>query len=229
MIIKINFTKPNTIIPVSNQKELNSYIHKCVGVNNKFHDAYSNYCISSLQGGRLNKITNNLEFEDAPYILFTMHDGNSEFANAFMNGVMKDKFTLFDMHYKNIEYKDFEVNEYYDIVYTVSPILLKKYNKEQGKDIKISVIDDGFIETLKEHCIKKLKNNGIEDSTFDIEFHNMEKSKVKKIMVGDTFNICSMCSLVVRGEKKTRKILYNLGIGNSTGSGFGMIKLHHFE
>lgn len=226
-ILKIKFTKPVNGIPVSNQKELNSYIHKCVGVNNKFHDAYSNYCISSLQGGKLNKETGLLYFESEPYILLTMQ--NPDFVDAFVSGAIKNKFTLFDMHYNNIDYIHYDINEFYDIVYTLSPILLKKHNKGKGKTEKISVRDEGFIEMLKEQCIKKLRNNGIDDPTFDIELHNKEKSKVKKIMVGNIFNICSMCSLLVRGKKKTREMLYNLGIGNSTGSGFGMVKVYHFE
>lgn len=224
MIIKINFTKSNQSIPVSNQKELNSYIHKCVGKNNKFHDAYSNYCISSLQGGKLDKETGGLSFQNDPYILFTMHDKNTEFAELFLNGVMKDNNTLFGMHYKNIEYLDFNVNENYDIIYCASPILLK--TKKDGKDIKISVKDDGFIDKLKENCVEKLKYCGIEDTTFDIELRNKDNAKVKKIMVGNIFNICSMASFVVRGNKNTRKTLYNLGLGNSTGSGFGMVQLY---
>lgn len=222
MIIKINFTKSNQSIPVSNQKELNSYIHKCVGRNNKFHDAYSNYCISSLQGGKLDKETGFLSFQNDPYILFTMHDKNAEFVAKFLNGVMGDKHTLFGMHYKNIEYLNFNVNEHFDLIYTVSPILIKKY--EGGKTIKLSIKDDDFIDTLKENCIKKLKYNDIEDSTFDIELHNPKNGKVKKIFVGGVFNICSMCSFIVKGEKRTREMLYNLGLGNSTGSGFGMVK-----
>lgn len=216
MIIKINFTQPEQIVPVANQKELNSYIHKCVGKNNKFHDAFSNYCVSSLQGGKLNIEDNTLVFNEIPHIFVTTN--NEKFTESFLNGVMQDKHTLFGMHYKNIEMLNFNINRDYDLIYMASPILLKRNN------IKISYKDSNYIEALRDNCIAKLKYEGIEDETFDIELHNVEKSKVKKIMVGDVFNIATIASFIVRGKRETREKLYNLGLGNSTGSGFGMVK-----
>lgn len=215
MIIKINFTQPEQTVPVANQKELNSYIHKCVGKNNKFHDAFSNYCVSSLQGGKLNIEDTTLVFNETPHIFVTTN--NEKFTEAFLNGAMQDKCTLFGMHYKNIEMLNFNINRDYDLIYMASPILLKRNN------IKISYKDSNYIEALRNNCIAKLKYEGIEDDTFDIELHNVEKSKVKKIMVGDVFNIATMASFIVRGKRETREKLYNLGLGNSTGSGFGMV------
>lgn len=221
--IKINFSMPSENIPVSNQKELNSYIHRCVGKNNKFHDAFSNFCISSLQGGKLNTKTNTLEFNDNPYILMTAYEGNKEFVKLFLKGAENKENTLFGMHSINEEFLNYKPNEYYDLVYMASPVLLKARNN--GEEIKMTFKDKGFIENLKANCLKKLEHVGIKDESFNIEIHNIEKAKVKKIMVGDIFNICTQCSFIVRGKKETRDMLYNLGIGNSTGSGFGMIKI----
>lgn len=218
MIVKVKFSKPTMDVPVNNQKELNSYIHKCLGANNKFHDAFSDYCVSSLQGGKLDFSTGMLYFEDVPYILFTTN--NQEFTVQFLNGIMKNENTLFGMHYDGFEFSDFEVSNYFDKVFLVSPLLLKI------KDKKISVKDDNYLQLLKEHCIKKLAHNGIVDETFDIEIRNENKAKVKKIMVGDVFNICSMVSFIIKGKKETRLKLYNLGLGTSTGSGFGFVKIY---
>lgn len=219
MIIKIIFTNPEkNVIPVRNQKELNSYIHKCIGINNKYHDAFSNYSISSIQGG---KIINGkeLSFENsAPYIVVTSQDMN--FLNTLIGGVQKDKFTFFNMHFKNIEVSDFYLNEYCDTVMTISPIIVKK------NGYKITFKHPEWVNILTEQLKSKLKHIGIEDDTLKIEIRNINKAKEKMIWVGDVFNPCSYLSMKVYGKKKSRLAIYNMGFGGSTGSGFGTIKLY---
>lgn len=226
-VTKIIFTKPKNSIPVSNQKEVNSYIHRCIGENNSFHDGFSDYCISSLQGGKLNIKTNMLEFEERPYILFTIsqESKNYDIYNKLLRGVYNKKNKLFDMCYHVVTMYDYKLAPEYDKIFMASPILLKKYDKENKKTIKITCKDDGFIELLKANCILKLKHAGIEDETFDIVLRNPEKAKKKIIMVGDVFNPCTMASFFIYGKKETREALYLMGLGNSTGSGFGMLKI----
>lgn len=116
---------------------------------------------------------------------------------------------------------DFNPNNYCDDIITISPILIRSKD-----DRKITFEDPEWIERVKRNCIGKLKHQGINDDTFDIELIKTEQSKRKCVWVGDVFNPCSSVRLKVTGRKKTRTILYNLGIGNSTGSGFGAVKIY---
>jgi CRISPR-associated endoribonuclease Cas6 len=219
MIIKVIFNKPkNNIIPIVNQKELNSYIHKCLGINNEYHDSFSDYAISSIQGGKLNN-NNMLSFENSvPYIIISSE--NFQFISQIIMGIESNKFNLFDMTFKNFEFNDFKVNQTFDKIITISPILLKKNNK------KITFTDKEWVNVLIEQTKAKLKHKGIIDDTFNIEIRNVNKAKEKMIYVGNTFNPCSMISLKVYGKKETRKTIYNMGFGNSTGCGFGSIKVY---
>ena len=137
-----------------------------------------------------------------------------------INGLNKKEYTFFGLVFDRIEFKDFNVNKRYDTILTISPVIVKD---KHGK--KISIDNKDFLYYLKKNCIEKLKHNGIEDETFDIYFRHQEKAKQKMIMVGDVFNICSVISLYVYGKPTTRKKLYNLGLGGSTGSGFGAVKV----
>ena len=74
MNIRLNFTNTTDKIPVDNQKELNSFVHRVLGHDNKFHDALSNYSISGLQGGILHKGTRMLSFRENPYIMISSMD-----------------------------------------------------------------------------------------------------------------------------------------------------------
>ena len=219
MIITVNFTSPQNNIPIKNQKELNSYIHKCIGINNEYHDTFSDYSISSLQGGKLIN-GNELSFTNSvPYIVITSE--NTEFISKIMCGMQSDKFTLFGMRFKTFEINDFNVDKFCDTIITLSPIIVKDEN-----GYKIAFDNPKWLPILKKISEDKLKHKGIIDETFNIEIRNINKAKIKKIWVGDVFNICSYISLKVYGSPKTRKTLYNMGLGGSTGSGFGTIRLY---
>lgn len=220
MIIKVIFTNPeNNIIPIVNQKELNSYIHKCIGVNNKYHDTFSDYSISSIQGGKLcdkDKIT----FQNStPYIIIT--SDNLEFISNIMMGIQNSTHSFFNMKFERFEISDFVVNDYCDTIITVSPILLKK------NGYKITFRNDNWLDILTEQLKSKLFHRGVVDDTLHIEIRNYHRGKEKVILVGNVFNPCSYLSLKVYGKKETRKMIYNMGFGNSTGSGFGTIRLYN--
>lgn len=221
MILKIYF-KPmydgkQIIIPFNNQKEMNSFIYRTLGDNNKFHDKFSDYAISSIQGG-VKYDDKNIIFNEQPYIRVTSK--NEEFLITLLNNIKLKKYSFFNLIYDRCEFKTFNLNSKYDKIITVSPIIIK-HNKR-----KISVDNPNFLSELKKNCIAKLKHCGIEDNTFDIKIRNIEKAKKKLIQVGDVFNISTMISLIVFGKKETRDTLYHLGLGGSTGSGFGSIKLY---
>lgn len=223
MRFNIYFTKPNVNIPINNQKELNSFIHRCLGKDNKYHDTFSDYSISSLQGGKYDG-NNSLIFTEEPYI--TVSSLNFEFIGKMMYGVQFNNEKLFDMTVLRIEpLGEFNVRQYFDKVVTISPILLKNIDRKT----KLTIKDDLWLERLNEQSKNKLKYIGIEDETFHIEIRNKEKAKTKNIHVGEVFNPSTMISLEIYGKPNTRIALYNLGLGNSTGSGFGAIKVYENE
>ena len=218
MKIRVIFTNPTTEVPVNNQEQMNSYIHKCLGNNNPYHDAFSEYAISSLQGGKFNGT--GLSFDESePYVVVSSE--NMDFISTFMSGVQKDERNVFGMRFKRFEMDDFNVHERFDKLITISPILLK--NKDNQK---ITFDNPEWLERLNEQSVMKLKHCGIEDPTFRIEFRKPERGKKKLVWVGDVFNPSSMVGLKVFGTKKARKTIYNLGFGNSTGCGFGSVKIY---
>ena len=220
MRIKVNLTQPTCEVPINNQHFLNGFIHKVFGKNNNLHDSFSNYNISSLQGGKLNDDKKTLSFNESnPYILIS---GDNDFITFVIESFMKSDASMFGMKYDYFDSSyDFVLHSYYDNVITVSPILLK--NKD-GR--KITYKNENWLNLLMYQCIKKLEYNGIYDPNFKIEIINEHKAKEKCVWVGDVFNVCSSIRLKVYGSKKTRTLIYNMGLGNSTGSGFGTIKIY---
>ena len=225
MLLKIYF-KPTKIyngnkiiLPFNNQKELNSFIYKTLGDNNSYHDSFSDYSISSIQGGRMYDKKHIIFDKSQPYIQVASE--NNQFIGDLINGLNKREYMFFNLEFEKIEFLSFNINSRFDTILTISPVIVKD---ENGK--KISIDNKDFISYLKKNCIEKLRHKGIVDETFDISLRHSEKAKQKMIMVGDIFNISSIISLYVYGKPKSRETLYNLGLGGSTGSGFGAIKVY---
>ena len=221
MRFKIVLTQPTELVPVNNQHYMNGFNHTIIGVNNKYHDKYSDYAISSLQGGKLCKDKKYLSFENEPYFYVSSND--LEFIGNFINNISTCNCSMFGMKFKRIDVMcDFIPNKYFDNIITISPIIL--YNEDYTKKCTIKN-DANYIERLNKHCQSKLKHLGIVDDTFKIEIVKPECSKEKSIWVGDVFNPCTLSRFKVYGKKETRFTLYTLGIGCSTGSGFGSVEI----
>lgn len=218
--LRINLTQPTANVPVNNQHFMNGFIHESFGKDNPYHDAFSEYNISSLQGGKLNDDKKTLNFlSDNPHFFIS---GNEEFLMFAIKAFINSKASVFGMRFDSISaFDDFNVNEYFDDIITISPIIVKNQDKR-----KITVDDGDFLNCLTLNCLKKLEHCGIVDPSFKMEIINPHKSKSKCIWVDKVFNPCSNVRLRVYGKKKTRESLYNMGLGGSTGSGFGAIKIY---
>lgn len=214
-------TMPTDSVPINNQHYLNGFIHETFGKNNQFHDKFSNYNCSSLQGGTYNADTKALEFKtESPHFFISSPD--EDFLMFAIKSFINTKASMFGMKFKSIGvFDNFKLHEYYDDIITISPIIVKN-----NAGWKITVDNPEFIQCLIENCRKKLLHAGIVDPTFKLEIINPHKAKSKCVWVGNVFNPCSNVRLRVYGKKKTRETLYNMGLGGSTGSGFGSIKIY---
>lgn len=220
MNVKVFFDKTNKVIPFNNQHQMNGFIHAILGQENDYHDKFSNYSISSILGGKMAENKAGLVYENEPYIIASSQD--NDFINAFLFGLVNaisnksaDFFGLYPTRFETGEYR---VGKTFDVVRTNSPILLKNADNR-----KITSKDDNWLDILKKQTIKKLENAGIVDDTFYIVVKKQEALKTKMVMVGDVFNPCTNAVFTVYGKEDTRKAIYALGFGNSTGSGFGSV------
>lgn len=228
MRIKIKLTKNSEPVPINNQHIVNSYIHKCLGVNNKYHDVPSDYCISNIRGGVLNDDKTTLRFVNYPFIIITSLNG--EFLNDIIKTIMDNDDFGYGIKVDGFEYISEELYDEYNIFRTLTPILLKEKVGDKYKFLTIN--DDDFVEKLKNHTVKKLFNidNKLDFSGFDLKINQHINNKTKLVMVKNVKNVGSLCDIIICSNKKITEMIYNCGLGQSTGSGFGNVyvsKNHH--
>lgn len=215
MRIKFIFNTPNNYsLPINNQHILNGYIHKVLGVNNKYHDTPSNYNISNIRGGVFNKNDNRVYFNNKLY--FYVSSNNMEFINNFISNSLINNSIEDNVVLNNTEFIYDEIFDGYNHFSFISPLILK-YDEKY-----LRIGDDEFENALKTHIYKILKTNNIKADNYKLEI-SRKNTKRKLVVVKGINNPCSIFSFTIIGDKSIAQFLYDNGIGMSRGSGFGMI------
>lgn len=206
------------IIPFDNQPLLTGVIHKWLGWNNE-HGKLSLYSFSQLEGGRAK--SNGLRFEGITSFFFSSH--KSELIKKMVSGIQSDPTMFNGLEVSEIviqEDPDFTGRE---LFFAASPIFIKRRVDERIDHILYT--DPRANSCLKETLQKKMEETGITDHSFDIRFDTTyHKAGTKKITYNGIQNRASWCPVIITGKAETKLLAWNVGLGNSTGVGFGAIK-----
>lgn len=222
MRIKIVFSKANHLVP-NNQKFVNSYIHKCLGQGNIYHDSHSNYCVSRMCGGKVVDGGKNVDFSKGGFIIVTSRE--SEFMDKLIFGVMQNQEFGFGMSLIDVQMIEEKIYDGFNNFRTLdSGFILKTIT---GKDsYKFNTIfDDGFEDLLTNHLKNKFSkiDTKLNFEGFKIEIPKHPNHKTRNIFVKNVKNIANVCMFTVHANKNIAQMIYDYGVGQSTGSGFGTV------
>lgn len=250
MRIKVNFSKNISDVP-NNNKVVLEYVHRCLGRNNEYHDKASSYNISHFYGGEINESNlNTLNFPDGGY--FVVSSINKEFMGKILMGLLDNPEISYGMKFMNIEHVNEQFMEGWNHFATLSPFIIKgkcgkndygkndysfltidgEYKRIDGKWNLIPTDNYDFQNVVKEHLSNKLNkiDESLNTSNIKVNINKLDKDgnkhnkhKVKKVYVNNVLNFANQCQLSIFCSKKIAEILYNIGIGQSTGAGFGTI------
>jgi len=110
-----------------------------------------------------------------------------------------------------------------EIFYPASPIFIKRRINDKIEQILYDNPDAS--QFLKETIQTKMEMVGLTDDSFDIKFDlSYPKPGTKLIAYKGIKNKTSWCPVIIKGKPETKSFVWNVGLGNSTGIGFGAIK-----
>ncbi len=115
----------------------------------------------------------------------------------------------------------FSSKEYF---YTASPIFAK-YLNESKTYTHLTFKDDKTGKHLEKVLKMKMEKAGMQDDSLKIYFDKEYKNpKVKLVEYKGIKNKVNVCPVIIEGKPETIAFAYAVGLGNSTGIGFGAIK-----
>ena len=224
MRYKLSFKGKGTNFLTTNTQEIvNTYIHNCLGDKNEYHDACSHYAISHLYGGKI--VDKQTIFENGGYVIVS--SSNQDFLDKLITGAFSNQTLIHDMKLSDVIKIDERFHNGWNYFRTLSPILVKKYEsqKKNPLDEWWTFEDPEFIDVITERTIKRIKhiNPDINTDNLKIEIPNRTGHKLKKIYIKSRKNVASQCHVSIFCNKDVAKLIYDNGIGQSTGSGFGIL------
>ncbi|NCA75548.1 MAG: CRISPR-associated endoribonuclease Cas6 [Alphaproteobacteria bacterium] len=214
--VKIKATKQS--IPFDHQHLLVGTIHKWLGLN-EAHGKLALYSFSRLAGGKIS--TNGLSFQNESSFFFSAFD--SELIKKMIRGIQKDS-TMFE----GLSVAELIIQEDPDLsnqecFYPGSPIFIKR--RIDNNIVHVLYSDSKASLFLTETLKSKMEAVGMIDDTLEISFlRSAGGSSTKKINYKGVENRANWCPVLIKGKPETKLFAWNVGLGNSTGIGFGAIK-----
>lgn len=217
MRIHLKITKPNQLVPFEHQQNIVGAIHKWLETN-KEHENISLYSFSRLQNGKGKN--GKLDFENGTKMFISAYD--NDFIKQLLFGIRKQPEIAFGMKVTEMiiqEAPDFEHANFFRIA---SPVLVKRTIENSVRHFLYFDNETGkyLTETLKH----KMRIAGIEDDTASVSFdRNYTKAGTKLIKYKGIENKANWCPVIIEGKPETKQFAWNVGVGNSTGIGFGSL------
>lgn len=220
MRLQIDINTHQATIPFSHQHLLTGVIHKWLGINN-LHGEISLYSFSRIDGGK--HTGDGLKFGSNGSFFFSAHD--AEVTNALLLGIFKDKTMFNGFEVENVTMiPNPDLTAVRKITFSVgSPILVKRHIETAVKHYVYT--DEMSDQLLKETLLQKMQIAGLTDDSLDIHFdRNYARAGTKLVDYDGIKNRASWCPVVISGKPETLLFAWNVGIGNSTGVGFGAVR-----
>ncbi len=217
MRLHLKITKPNQLVPFNHQQNIVGAIHKWLGKNEE-HENISLYSFSQLQNGKVKE--GKLEFEYGSKMFISSY--NNEFLKRLVLGIKQFPEIAFGMKVSEIviqENPSFSNVEFFKIA---SPVLVKRTIENHTKHYLFTEKETG--ELLTETLKNKMKEAGLEDETASVCFaKDYSKATTKLIDYKGIKNKANWCPVIIKGKSETKAFAWNVGVGSSTGIGFGSL------
>lgn len=215
-------TTPNSeIVPFEYQQKLVGTFHKWLGIDNFEHGNVSLYSFSWLQNGM--KKSKGFDFPNGAHWFFSLFQEDR--AKYMLRNILKDPEMFMGMTVHDVVVEKDPDLSHREFFYVGSPILIKR-NVEGTHNQKYFYYDNvESSELMKQSLVHKMQIAGIEeDDSLDIRF-NLDYSNRKKKLISynGIYYKGSLCPIMMKGKPFTKEFAWNVGIGNSTGIGFGSI------
>lgn len=221
MRILIKTTSNTNLIGFDYQQKLVGVLHKWIGEGNQLHGKISLYSFSWLQDGK--RVGDGLNFAHGARFFISFHD--ESVIKDIVRSILESPEMFCGMEVSDVSLlPDPDLSER-SLFYLASPVFLHHRENESEPYKHYTFEDERSAELMTEILKKKMEIAGLpKDETlkvcFDLSYSN---KRVKLMSYKGINNKASMCPVIIEGTPLSKQFAWNVGIGNSTGIGFGAI------
>lgn len=217
MRIHLTLTRNQSLVPYDHLPVLVGTLHKWLG-QNEWHNQLSFHSFSWLRRGSTGN--NGLLFRSgAEWFISSYH---REFMKRLIAGIQNDPKINYGLTVTSITVQEDPTFAESHTFTVASPVLIKR---TQGQRIKHYVFSDNQSgDLLTETLMTKLNKAGLNSAGVRIAFdQSYSRPKTKLVNYNGIQNRASFCPVTVQGTPEQIAFAWNVGIGNSTGIGFGAL------
>jgi len=219
MRLYIKLSKNKEIIPYNYQHLLTGTVHKWLGENNAEHGKRSLYSFSWLQNTRATNKGLNLTQDS--YFFISAYDAN--LIKRIIKGILESPDAFYGSRVMDVQIKDVPEFSNEERFFLNSPVLIRKWDGEKIKHVTYQ--EEDFETLLTENIKGKLQFAGLSSDNISIE---LDKSyafpQAKLVDYKGIKNKTTLAPVIIKGSSEQIAFAWSVGLGNSTGIGFGAIK-----
>lgn len=219
MRVYLHLTQNTEPVPYDYQSSLVGAFHKWLGPN-EIHDDISLYSLSWLSHGVAGK--NGLDFPNGS--TFYVSAPHRDLLKKMIDGIFQGQDIRWGMKVREVVLQptpEFGDNRRFLVQ---SPVLIKR-NRVDGDGQQYFFPYDkesnGYLTETMQHKLTKAGLSHDIEVMFDPEYQN---PKTKKIQYNKIDIIGTLCPIIVKGDPEAVSFAWNVGVGNSTGIGFGAVR-----
>lgn len=229
MRIALQISPSKTNVPFSHLPVLVGTLHKWLGPNEE-HDDISLYSFSWLQGSRPAPSRDGLRFANGAVWHISAMD--TDFLKRSISGIMAQPDIRWGMRVEQVTiapapaFADGATVRFR----TLSPILIKRDElrypgQSDERHTKFYVFDDPQSDELLTETLRhKLRKAGLPDEGAYARFdRTYQGAKTKLVNYRQIENRGSLCPVLITGSSEQIAFAWTVGVGNSTGVGFGCL------
>lgn len=220
MRLYLKLTRNKEIIPFNYQPFLTGCIHKWIGENNDAHDGMSLYSFSWFQKAEA-KNNKGINLTANSYLFISAY--NETLIKKILKGIIVDPTICFGVSVSDVQIAEVPQFSNREVFQVASPVFIKRRFEDEEKHI---TYNEGRSSTyLSETLKKKLEAASLPSDNVSVSFDTTyDNAKTKIIHYKEIGNRVNMCPIVIEGTPEQIAFAWMVGVGNSTGIGFGALK-----
>jgi CRISPR-associated endoribonuclease Cas6 len=219
MRLYISLSKNKETIPFNYQHLLTGLVHKWIGKGNEEHGQRSLYSFSWLQNTASNK--NGINLNRDTYFFISAYDTN--LIKRITKGILESPDAFCGSKVIDVQIKEVPEFSNEERFFLNSPILIRKREGEKTKHV--TYLEEDFERLLTENIKCKLQLVGLDSDDITIALDKSYPfSQTKLVDYKGIKNKTSLAPVVIKGRPEQIAFAWQVGLGNSTGIGFGALK-----